>query len=135
MLDLDKFKEVNDTYGHAVGDAVLCSFAERIKKRLRAGDTFARTGGDEFMIIMPRIRHGDDLAMLGETLAGALEAPLPSGETTLKFSVSVGIALYPRDGDDFDALVKNADTAMYLAKDRGGNAYEIYAAGKSEKKA
>ncbi|HQK79406.1 MAG TPA: PAS domain S-box protein [Syntrophales bacterium] len=135
MMDLDKFKEINDTRGHDVGDAVLCSFTERIKKRLRAGDTFARTGGDEFMIIMPRIRRREDLAMLGKTLVGALAAPVTMGAATFKFSVSIGIALYPRDGMDFDALVKNADTAMYLAKGRGGNAYEIFAAPAGEKNA
>jgi len=135
MLDLDKFKEINDTRGHDVGDSVLCSFTERINKRLRAGDTFARTGGDEFMIIMPRIRRREDLSMLGKTLVGALEAPVTLGLATLKFSVSIGIAIYPRDGLDFDALVKNADTAMYLAKERGGNTYEIYAAPADEKNA
>jgi len=133
MLDLDRFKEINDTHGHAVGDSVLHSFAERIKNRLREGDTFARTGGDEFMIIMPRIRHGRDLAMLGETLVGAMAAPLPVGETSLQCSTSIGIALYPRDGEDFDSLVKNADTAMYVAKDRGGNAYEIFTQEKKKK--
>ena len=135
MLDLDKFKEINDTRGHDVGDSVLRSFTERINKRLRAGDTFARTGGDEFMIIMPRIRRREDLSMLGKTLVGALEAPVTLGLATLKFSVSIGIAIYPRDGLDFDALVKNADTAMYLAKERGGNTYEIYAAPADEKNA
>jgi len=128
MLDLDGFKEINDTYGHDAGDSLLCSFAERIKKRLREGDTFARTGGDEFMIIMPRIRHSDDPAMLGEIIVEALKYPTASGVEALKCSASIGIALYPRDGHDFDTLVKNADTAMYKAKARGGNAYEVYAA-------
>ena len=125
MLDLDKFKEINDSYGHYMGDCILCAFVERIKKQLREGDTVARTGGDEFMTLLPVIRKVRDVEKLGEKIIAAFQKPVEVGEQSFLISVSIGIALYPRDGEDFDTMVKKADMAMYQAKKLGGNKYII----------
>ncbi|MCX5829617.1 MAG: PAS domain S-box protein [Deltaproteobacteria bacterium] len=125
MLDLDKFKEINDSYGHYMGDCILCAFVECVKKQLREGDTVARMGGDEFMILLPGIRKIEDLEKLGQKIIEAFQVPVEVGERSFVIRTSLGIALYPRDGQDFDTLVKKADMAMYQAKKLGGNKYII----------
>ncbi|HAJ26127.1 MAG TPA: hypothetical protein DCG53_02590 [Syntrophus sp. (in: bacteria)] len=125
MLDLDKFKEINDSYGHYMGDCILCAFVEGVKKQLREGDTVARMGGDEFMILLPGIRQVEDLGKLGQKIIEAFQVPIKVGELLFGIRTSIGIALYPRDGQDFDTLAKKADMAMYGAKKRGGNKYII----------
>jgi diguanylate cyclase (GGDEF)-like protein len=99
---------------------------ERIKKQLREGDTVARTGGDEFMTLLPRIHQEEDVEKLGAKIIAAFQAPMEVGEQCFMISSSLGIALYPRDGEDFDTLIKKADNAMYQAKNQGGNTCVVY---------
>ena len=122
FLDLDRFKDVNDTLGHNVGDKLLIESAKRLKSILREEDTVARLGGDEFIILLPNIDMGgaDKVAQkLLETMKRAFQI----GSHELSLTASVGIALYPNDGESFEVLYKNADSAMYRAKQEGRNGY------------
>jgi len=129
MMDLDKFKEINDSYGHYMGDCILCAFVESVKKQLREGDTVARTGGDEFMMILPGIHKAGDVKKLGAKIITAFQEPVEVGGQSFVITTSLGVALYPRDGENFDTLVNNADTAMYQAKSKGGNTCIVYGEG------
>jgi len=126
MLDLDKFKEVNDTLGHSVGDRLLKSVAERLLLLLRMNDTVARIGGDEFMIVLPEISNPQDVSVIAQKLIRSFETPFVCDDHELKITTSIGIALYPTDGKDVDTLIKYADMAMYGAKATGRNAYRYY---------
>lgn len=131
FLDLDRFKTVNDTLGHHIGDQLLIAVAERLRTCLREGDTVARVGGDEFVVVLPDIGEGDDLASVdgvAEKLMESLAAPFLLGGPELFVSGSLGISLYPRDGADITTLLKHADIAMYRAKDRGRNNHQYYTA-------
>jgi diguanylate cyclase (GGDEF)-like protein/PAS domain S-box-containing protein len=119
MLDLDGFKAINDEFGHATGDDVLRRLAARLRKDLRASDTAARIGGDEFAIILPHVATAKAVdAMVRKRLAIAQE-PIKTGRRTIDVQVSAGIAMYPDDGRDADTLIRHADSAMYSAKREG----------------
>ena len=127
LLDLDRFKEVNDTLGHSVGDLLLREAANRLLLCVRNYDTVARLGGDEFAVLLPQVREGDDLATIARKIIEAFEQPFNIVGKELFISASVGIALYPGDSAEIDALFKYADSAMYHAKKKGRNNFQFYA--------
>jgi diguanylate cyclase (GGDEF)-like protein len=127
LLDLDRFKEVNDTLGHSVGDLLLREAANRLLLCVRNYDTVARLGGDEFAVLLPQVREGDDLATIGRKIIEAFEQPFNIAGKELFISASIGIALYPGDSAEIDALFKYADSAMYHAKKKGRNNFQFYA--------
>jgi diguanylate cyclase (GGDEF)-like protein len=125
-LDFDRFKIINDTLGHAVGDLLLQEVAHRLKICLREGDTVARLGGDEFTILQPEIKSKDDVSKLAQKLLEVVRQPILINEHELNITLSIGIAIYPVDGEDIKTLLKNADDALYAAKDRGRDNYQIF---------
>ena len=126
FLDLDRFKNINDTLGHLVGDDLLRHVAQRLSMALRASDTLARLGGDEFVVLLPRVDSRDQVAMVADKLLSVLEAPMDVQEHALHISTSIGVCICPDDGDDADVLLRNADTAMYQAKGGGRNTYRFF---------
>lgn len=120
-FDLDKFKPVNDTYGHAVGDRLLCMVAGRVRAVLRESDTLARVGGDEFAVLLPRCAQAQDTERVAAAILACLEQPFIDGPRELNISGSIGYAMYPDCGDDGEALLHCADLAMYDAKAHGRN--------------
>ena len=128
FLDLDRFKVINDTLGHPVGDALLREVATRLRDSARAGDTVARLGGDEFMLITGEIRNIDDIARIAQKLMDTLARPMRIDDRELFVSASIGITVFPDDGGSIDSLLKNADVAMYRAKEQGRNNYQFYTA-------
>ncbi len=127
FLDLDRFKTINDTLGHAIGDELLQSAAQRLKSCLRAGDTIARWGGDEFTLLLPQITCVQDAAKIAQKILATLKTPFQLKEHELQITTSIGVALAPYDGEDAETLLKNADTAMYSAKQEGKNNFQLYA--------
>ncbi len=121
LLDLDKFKEINDRFGHGVGDQLLRGVAERLTSQMRDGDTVARFGGDEFLLLLPGMKQIEDLAPLGQKILQAFQQPFAFSGQELSICASVGAAIFPSDGSNRDALVQKADFAMYRAKAAGGN--------------
>ncbi len=119
-VDLDRFKPINDTYGHDAGDLVLRETARRIESCLRGSDTVARMGGDEFGVVLQEILRADDAAAIGEKIVDALCRPIPDGEKSYEVGASVGASLYPVDGEDMESLLRDADRAMYRSKRAGG---------------
>jgi len=126
FVDLDRFKEINDSLGHRVGDIVLKEVAERLKSCLRASDTVARLGGDEFTIVLSGILDTNVIADIAENILKQMSEYVVVGEHQLYVTTSIGISLYPEDGNTPDTLLKNADAAMYKAKDEGRNTYRYY---------
>jgi len=127
FLDLDRFKDINDSLGHSVGDALLKAVAERIRHCVREGDTVARFGGDEFTLMLPKVDKVEDVAKIAQKIIETLKIPFFIAERELFVTTSIGISLYPGDGDDPETLVRNADSAMYRAKDQGRDNYQLYA--------
>ncbi len=121
FIDLDRFKPINDALGHEVGDLVLQEISQRLKKSVRQGDTAARVGGDEFVILLQNTVRREDVQNIANTLLTALTEPIIAGEQKLLLGASIGCSRYPQDGDDIGVLLKNADSAMYSAKRSGGN--------------
>ncbi|MBU0621466.1 MAG: EAL domain-containing protein [Gammaproteobacteria bacterium] len=132
FIDLDHFKEVNDTLGHESGDNLLIQAAKRISGCIRESDTLARLGGDEFTIILPGLADPKRLGVLADTIIHVLAKPFLIGETSAYVSASIGITLYPQDGDNLSELLKHADQAMYVAKSRGRNQYSYFTASMQE---
>jgi diguanylate cyclase (GGDEF)-like protein/PAS domain S-box-containing protein len=125
MVDLDRFKEVNDSLGHRAGDTVLQEVSDRLTRALRDSDTVARLGGDEFGVLLPRPSQTSDVVAVAERIRSALEAPILVHDLRLAIEASIGVAMYPGDGHDADTLLQRADMAMYRAK-REGASYSFY---------
>ena len=128
FLDLDRFKNINDSLGHTVGDQVLCQVGERLLTAVRASDTVSRLGGDEFVLLLPLLESPAQAASVAEKLLHTLATPLAIDDYELAVTPSIGIAVFPEDGEDGDTLLKNADAAMYVAKESGRNNYQYFTA-------
>jgi len=126
FIDLDRFKLVNDTLGHAEGDELLKGVATRLKGCLRRSDTLARLGGDEFTILLPDLSQPEDAAVIAEKVIEELRRPLSIAGQDIRATASIGVALYPGDGEDPDTLIKHADIAMYHVKADGKNSYTFF---------
>lgn len=127
FLDLDNFKPINDQFGHAVGDRVLQTVAHRLKESIRASDTAGRIGGDEFIILLPSLSHANDAAALAEKIRLALRQPFAVDGLEMRISCSLGVAVFPEDGEDEVTLTKHADQALYRAKENGRDGIELAA--------
>lgn len=129
-LDNDKFKRINDEYGHAVGDALLIDVARRIRSVTRETDFIARLGGDEFSVLLPRVRTPQDALRVAQKIIDAMASPLIIENSDIEITpgVSIGIAIYPEHGDNYEALLKAADHAMYLAKQNGRGHWRLFSA-------
>jgi diguanylate cyclase (GGDEF)-like protein/PAS domain S-box-containing protein len=125
-LDLDRFKHINDSLGHPVGDRLLQSVALRLTECVRASDTVSRQGGDEFVILLAEMAHAQDAASCAEKLLQSIGLPYVIDSNELHVTASIGIGIYPDDGTEVETLLQNADSAMYEAKDRGRNNYQFY---------
>ena len=126
MLDLDEFKKVNDTYGHNIGDQLLKGVANRLLNMFRKGDTIARWGGDEFILLLPEIRQAEVAKNVAERILHSFNKPFEFDGLKIEITASIGVALFSEDGPDADTLIKNADIAMYNAKDAGRNCFHQY---------
>jgi diguanylate cyclase (GGDEF)-like protein/PAS domain S-box-containing protein len=126
FLDLDRFKLINDSLGHLVGDQLLREVARRLVQAVRPGDLVARLGGDEFVVLLPGVEQADAAAGIGDAIIEALASPCAIEGRSLHISPSIGICLYPKDGGDVDTLMRHADAAMYQAKAAGRNNYQFF---------
>jgi diguanylate cyclase (GGDEF)-like protein len=132
FLDLDRFKPINDSLGHEIGDRVLKSVAQRLLNCVRHSDTVSRQGGDEFVILLREIKHAQDADVCAEKILSALTTSCAIEDQELYITASIGIATYPDDGDSAESLIKHADLAMYRAKESGGNTYRFFEAHMNE---
>ena len=135
FIDLDHFKHINDSLGHKAGDTLLCEVARRLQSCVREGDTVARLGGDEFTIILESIASAKDVAKVAEKILFVVSQLYMLETTEVNISPSVGISLFPADGRDLSTLLKNADAAMYHAKDKGRNNFQFYSSEMNEQAA
>ncbi|CAK0740081.1 diguanylate cyclase [Azospirillaceae bacterium] len=126
FIDLDRFKVVNDSLGHDVGDNLLIEVSNRLSNRLRKSDTIARLGGDEFVVVLSNITSTGDVAEVSEDIIESFSTPILIADHEMRVSASIGIAMFPRDGDDVRVLMRNADTAMYGAKSGGRNTFRFF---------
>jgi len=133
FLDLDNFKDVNDTYGHDFGDKLLKQVAERLNDTMRESDTLARLGGDEFVVILSSVTCHESIANAAQRLMSVFSNPFLIDDRKIYCSVSIGIAVYPDDGMDTESLLKCADTAMYHAKEEGKSQYRFFSAAMNQK--
>ncbi|MFO8142618.1 MAG: EAL domain-containing protein, partial [Marinobacter sp.] len=127
FLDLDRFKQVNDVFGHALGDHVLQEVAKRLSCCVRSEDTVSRHGGDEFLVALAGIEGEQDAALVADKILSAITSPFLLEGTEIILGISIGIACFPRDGQDAATLLRNADAALCVAKDLGSNRYQFYA--------
>jgi diguanylate cyclase (GGDEF)-like protein/PAS domain S-box-containing protein len=126
FIDLDRFKQINDSFGHPTGDQVLRQAANRLQQQIREEDTIARIGGDEFTVILHDVEHTQDIAKIADKLLRVFDQGFLVQDQNLILSTSIGICIYPQDGSDANTLIRNADSAMYKAKEQGRNAYSFY---------
>ena len=133
MIDIDNFKFINGTLGHENGDTLLKSIAKCLQKNLRETDTLSHTDGDEFNIIIENIEHAEDIALIAKNLSKSLEHTITLADQSIHIKTSIGIALYPQDGKDIGTLLRNADIALYRAKEHGNNHYQFFSADLSKR--
>jgi diguanylate cyclase (GGDEF)-like protein len=126
FLDLDNFKEVNDRFGHDSGDAVLVNFAQILRGCLRESDIICRWAGDEFVVVLPEVKHETDVTLVAENICRTVERQLHRNSQGCRVTVSIGVAQAPQHGRDAEQLVRVADVAMYQAKQAGRNRFYIY---------
>ena len=126
FLDLDHFKQVNDTLGHSAGDELLKKVADRLQKYMKEGDTLARLGGDEFTLLLTEVEEVENIHRCANNLIEALREPIKLGNTEVVMTTSIGCAIYPEDGQDSETLLKHADIAMYRSKEIGRNSFQLY---------
>ncbi|MCK7547279.1 diguanylate cyclase domain-containing protein [Marinobacter koreensis] len=132
FLDLDHFKRINDTHGHAVGDELLVQFTQRVTRCLREDDTLARLGGDEFIVLLPEVDTVEDVRLVAERLISLNEQPYQIEDASVRVGSSIGVSLYPEDGSTAEELLQGADAAMYRSKREGRNLYRVFNPGTTE---
>ena len=128
FIDIDRFKNINDSLGHGTGDTLLQEMARRLGMCVRGSDTLARHGGDEFVVVLPRVQDTAQVSQVATKMLAMIEQPLTIDQHLLSVTCSIGIALYPGDGEDAESLMKNADAAMYVAKNSGRNSFQFFTA-------